>query len=177
MELGDFFGGENRRVIFEFAIPNVAELGEKHIANVVLRYTSVGDAVEMHEVTIPVHVNVVIAEDAEGVEANREVVDEVTIIRAAEDRRRAIELADEQRHEEAARLLEDRRRQMEERGTHSTRPDDFSAEIDELGFSSDRLRSGDYDAATRKQLEIERWYAMRSKKKRQWENPDDKEKW
>jgi hypothetical protein len=91
--------------------------------------------------------------------------------------KRAIELADQQRHEEAARILEDRRRQMEERRRHSSRPDDFSTEMDELGFTSDRLRSGQYDAATRKQLEIERWRAMQSKKKRQWENPDDKERW
>jgi len=177
VELGDFFGGENRRVIFEFAIPNVAELGEKHIANVVLRYTSVGDAVEMHQVTIPVHVNVVPSSEAEGVEADREVVDEVTIIEAAEDRKRAIELADQHRHEEAARLLEDRRRQMEDRRRHSSRPDEFSTEMDELGYSTERLRSGTYDAGTRKQLEIERWRAMQSKKKREWKNPDDKERW
>jgi Ca-activated chloride channel family protein len=177
VELGDFYGGENRRVVFEFAIPNVAELGEKHIADVVLRYTSVGDAVEMHQVTMPVYVNIVAAADAEGVEADRDVIDEVTIIKAAEDRRRAIELAEQRRHEEAAQLLEERRRVMEERRQYSSRPDEFASEVDELGYSSDKLRRGEYDAATKKQLELERWRARQSRKKPDWENPDDKEKW
>ena len=177
VELGDFYGGETRRVIFDFAIPNVAELGEKRIADIVLRYTAVGDAVEMHQITMPVYVNVVTATDAEGVEADRDVIDEVTILKAAEDRRRAVKLADQRRHEEAAQLLEKRRRVMEERRQYSSRPDEFATEIDELGYSSDRMRRGEYDAATRKQLELERWRARQSRRKPEWENPDDKDKW
>jgi Ca-activated chloride channel family protein len=177
VQLGDFYGGENRRVIFEFSIPNVADIGQKHVADVVLRYTSVWDGVEMHEVTIPVHVNVVIAEDAVGADADRDVVDEVLIIKAAEDRKRAIELAEVRRHAEAAELLEERHRELEERWQASSRPDEMVTELAELRYMSDRMRKGRYSPADKKRLEYERWRAMRSKEKPQWQNPDDKDKW
>ena len=120
VQLGDFYGGELRRVVFEFAIPNVADLGQKHIADVVLRYATIGDPVEMHEVTIPIHVNVVEADEAAGAEADREVVDEVLILKAADDRKRASDLADVGRYDEAAEILDVRGRRM--RGRCRVRP-------------------------------------------------------
>jgi len=177
VQLGDFYGGENRRVIFEFAVPNVADLGQKHIADVVLRYTSVGDSVEMHQVTIPVHVNVVDADEAASADADRDVVDEVLIIKAAEDRKRAIELAEERRHEEAAELLERRRREMEQRRQGSSRADEIATELDELDYMSGRMSRGEYDLYDKKRMLYERKRSMRSQRKPEWENPDDKEKW
>ena len=177
VQLGDFYGGENRRVIFEFSVPSVTDIGQRHIADVVLRYTSVGDQVEMHQVTIPIHVNVVETDEAAGADADRDVVDEVLIVKGAEDRKRAIELAEQRRHAEAAQLLEERHRDMERRQQYSSRSDDIAIELAELRYASDRMRRGRYSPVDKKRLEYERWRAMRSKEKPQWENPDDKERW
>ncbi len=177
IELGDFYGGEVRRVVFEFSVPNVADLGPKHIADVVLRYASVGDPVEMHEVTIPVHVNVVEADEADGAETDRDVVDEVLILKAAEDRKRATELADAGRYDEAAEILEERSRTI-----HAAMPDSALAaqmeiELAEMEHTTGRMRRREYDMYDKKRMTYESHRNMRSKPHKEWENPDEKDKW
>jgi Ca-activated chloride channel family protein len=176
-QLGDFYGGELRRVVFEFAVPNVADLGQKHIADVVLRYTTIGDPVAMHEVTIPIHVNVVKADEAEGAGADRLVVDEVLILKAAEDRKRASDLADDGRYDAAAEILEDRTREMRVAMMDSSRSDEMSVELDEMGHVTDKMRRRTYDAYDKKRMRYESQRNMRSKPHKEWENPDDKDKW
>ena len=177
VELGDFYGGELRRVVFEFAVPNVADLGPKHVANVVLRYATIDDPVEMHEVTIPIHVNVVEADEASGAEADREVVDEVLILKAAEDRKRARDLADAGRYDEAADILDVRGRTMSESMPGSTRAADMAVEMDEMRYSTERMRSREYDLYDKKRMHYESQRNRRSKPRKEWENPDDKDKW
>ena len=177
VQLGDFYGGELRRVVFEFAVPNVADLGQKHIADVVLRYTTIGDPVEMHEVTIPVHVNVVEADEAAGAEADREVVDEVLILKAAEDRKRATDLADMGRYDEAADILDVRTRRMQESMPGSTRAAEMAIEADEMRHSTERMRRREYDPYDKKRMHYESQRNRRSKPRKEWENPEDKDKW
>ena len=177
VELGDFYGGELRRIVFEFAVPNVAELGQKHIADVVLRYTPITDPVQMHTVTIPVTVNVVDGDEAAGAEADREVVDEVLILKAAEDRKRASDLADAGRYDEAARVLEERARTMGEAIVDSSRADEMQIELEEMRYATNRMHHRLYDAYDKKRMAYERHRNMRSKTRKEWENPDHKEKW
>ena len=177
VQLGDFYGGELRRVVFEFAIPNVADLGQKHIADVVLRYTTIGDPVEMHEVTIPVHVNVVEADEAIGAEADREVVDEVLILKAAEDRKRASDLADMGRYDEAADILDVRTRRMRDSMPGSTRAAEMATEADEMRHSTERMRSREYDLYDKKRMHYESRRNMQSRPREDWEDPDTKERW
>jgi len=177
VQLGDFYGGELRRVVFEFAVPNVGDLGRKHIADVVLRYATIGDPVEMHEVTIPVHVNVVEADEAAGAEADREVVDEVLILKAAEDRKRATDLADMGRYDEAADILDVRTRRMRDSMPGSTRAAEMAIEADEMRHSTERMRSRDYDLYDKKRMHYESQRNRRSKPRKEWENPEDKDKW
>ncbi len=177
VQLGDFYGGELRRVVFEFAIPNVADLGQKRIADVVLRYTTTGDPVEMHEVTIPVHVNVVEADEAIGAEADREVVDEVLILKAAEDRKRASDLADMGRYDDAADILDVRTRRMQESMPGSTRAAEMAIEADEMRHSTERMRRREYDLYDKKRMHYESQRNRRSKPRKEWENPEDKDKW
>ncbi len=177
VQLGDFYGGELRRVVFEFAVPNVADLGQKHIADVVLRYATIGDPVEMHEVTMPIHVNVVEADEAVGAEADREVVDEVLILKAAEDRKRARDLADAGRYDEAADILDVRTRRMGESMVDSTRAADMAIEVDEMRYSTERLQRREYDDYDKKRMLYEERRNRQSKPRKEWENPDDKDKW
>jgi hypothetical protein len=50
MQLGDAYGQERRRVVFELLVPAMASLGVTKVADVVLRYVSVGATVAAHEV-------------------------------------------------------------------------------------------------------------------------------
>ena len=42
-QIGDAYGGERRRIVFELRIPELAQLGPAKVADVVLRYVTVGD--------------------------------------------------------------------------------------------------------------------------------------
>ncbi len=57
VSLGDAYGDERRRVVFELHVPELATLGVKNVADVVLRYVTVGEEVAAHETTIPLTVN------------------------------------------------------------------------------------------------------------------------
>jgi len=177
VQIGDFYGGEKRRVIFEFAVPDVAQLGEKHLADVVLRYTSVGDPVEMHEVTIPIHVNVVTADEADAAGDDRDVVDEVLILKAAEDRKRASDLADEGNYDEAAEILESASENLRRAMTDSSRSDEIQSELQELGYVSGKMRRREYDPYDKKRMLYESRRNMQSKPRGEWEDPDAKERW
>ncbi len=177
VQLGDFYGGEMRRVIFEFAVPDVAELGEKHIADVVLRYTSVGDPIKMHQVTIPIHVNVVTADEADVADDDRDVIDEVLILKAAEDRKRASGLADDGRHDDAAEILESTSQTLRAAMVGSSRSHEMESELQELGYVSGRMRRREYDLYDKKRMMYESRRNTLSGPRGEWKDPDSKERW
>lgn len=94
LQLGDAYGGDRRRVVFGLHVPSLLEVGVAPIADVVLRYVSVGDEVIAHELTIPVVVNLVSADEAAAASPDLEVVEEVLVLKAALARDEAIRLAD-----------------------------------------------------------------------------------
>src|SRR5215210_187352 len=49
VQIGDGYGGERRRIVFSLQVPQLAELGPVHLADLVLRYVSVGDEIAHHE--------------------------------------------------------------------------------------------------------------------------------
>jgi Ca-activated chloride channel homolog len=59
LALADAYGDEVRRVVFELHLPSVAALGLAKVGEVVVRHVSVGAQVALHEVRIPLMVNVV----------------------------------------------------------------------------------------------------------------------
>jgi Ca-activated chloride channel homolog len=105
LELGDAYGGERRRVVFALHVPHVGALGPAKVADLVLRYVSVGEEIAEHELTIPVAVNLVSASEAAASQSDLEVREEVLILQAAQARDRAIELADAGEYEQAQKLL------------------------------------------------------------------------
>ena len=84
-QLGDAYAGQVRRVVVRLVVPALAELGPAKVADVVVRYTALGDEPAMHEVTLPVVVNAVSAEDAAAAVPDGRVVEEVTLLEAAKD--------------------------------------------------------------------------------------------
>src|SRR5439155_17457257 len=105
IQLGDVFADEERRVVFALRVPDLARLGVKKVADVVIRYVAVGEEVAMHEISLPVTVNLVSADEAAAAGADAEVTEEVLILRAAKAEREAMKLADEGRFDEAKELL------------------------------------------------------------------------
>ena len=99
--LGDAYAGEKRRVVFELHVPHLAALGPAPVAEIVLRYVSVGAKVEQHEVTIPLAVNLVSADEAAASAPDLEVREEVLVLKAARARDEAIRLADAGENEQA----------------------------------------------------------------------------
>jgi Ca-activated chloride channel family protein len=177
VQLGDFYGSETRRIVFEMNVPNVADLGPKQIGELVLRYTSVGDTIEMHDVTIPVTVNVVDADTAAAADINTDVNDEVLLLRTAEARREAMKRADSGDFDGAAEALSSVRSAVSFAMPASSRADDLRSELDELDYSTERMRQRTYDALERKRMHYQSHRNLRSRDRKEWKNPDEEEPW
>lgn len=65
VELGDFYSGEQRRLLVSIEVPAMAGLGLATVAHFVLQFVSIPDLLA-HTVTLPVAVNVVPGDVAEG---------------------------------------------------------------------------------------------------------------
>lgn len=94
VELGDAYGGETRRVVFELQIPHLAELGPVPVAELVLRYAGVGGPVALHESRIPLVVNAVSATEAADAAGDAGVREQVIVLAAARAREEAIRRSD-----------------------------------------------------------------------------------
>jgi Ca-activated chloride channel family protein len=90
VELGDFYGEEERKLVLQFDVPAIAGLGLAKIADIELRYVEL-PALKTHTVTVPVHVNVVPGDEAAGRVANATVRTEVAFQEAQSAKRQAAE--------------------------------------------------------------------------------------
>ena len=79
--------------MFQLHVPRLAELGVKRVADVVLRYTAIGEQIAVHEVQIPVTVNLVSADEAAAAKADHEVTEEVIVLLSARAQEQAREHA------------------------------------------------------------------------------------
>ncbi len=103
--LGDAYGDERRRVVFALHVPRLGELGVVKVADLVVRYVTVGDEVAEHTLSVPVAVNLVSADEAAAAAPDLEVTEEVLVLKAARARDEAIRLADAGDFDGARRLL------------------------------------------------------------------------
>jgi Ca-activated chloride channel family protein len=94
MQLGDAYAGDRRRIVLALHVPRLAELGVETIAELVVRYVSVGAEVAEHVLTLPIVVNAVSAQEAAAAGPDAEVHEEVLVLKAARARDEAIRLAD-----------------------------------------------------------------------------------
>ena len=90
LELGDFYGGEERRVVVEFRVPAMAELGVAQIAELTLTHVEL-PALQQHQVSIPINVNVVPGDEAAGRVASVEVQREKLLLQAQKSKAAAEE--------------------------------------------------------------------------------------
>lgn len=81
VELGDFYGDEERKIVLEFNVPAIAGLGLAQIAEVELEYVEL-PSMTTHKVSVPVQVNVVPGDEAAGRIANPTVKTEAAFQKA-----------------------------------------------------------------------------------------------
>jgi Ca-activated chloride channel family protein len=147
--LGDAYAGETRRVVLELHVPYLAALGPAPVAEIVLRYVSVGSQIEQHELTIPLAVNLVSSDEAAASAPDLAVRGEVLVLKAARARDEAIRLADAGENEQAMRLISGAESQLRCAGMS----DEADALADELPLLEHVVYSA--DPASRKRLHFE----------------------
>jgi hypothetical protein len=149
-------------VLFELGIPSLASLGVAKVADLVVRYVSVGEQVATHELTLPIVVNMVSADEAKTAGVDTDVVDEVLILKAARAQEEARKLAGQGDFDEARSLLETTSRQLRSRAAESRIPDELLAKAEGLEIHADDMSVQRYDLSSRKHLT----YDIRSARRR-----------
>ena len=154
-QLGDAYGDERRRVVFQLQVPRLPTLGPAQIAQVIVRYVSVGEQVAMHELTVPVVVNAVSADDAAASVPDAEVTEEVTVLLSARAQDEARDLADAGRFDEAQRRLHVAADRLRLISAGSPRAEELELEAKRLEHRGDEIAGGMYDAMSRKHMSFE----------------------
>jgi len=147
VQLGDAYAGDRRRIVLALHVPRLAELGVETIAELVVRYVSVGDEVAEHVLTLPIVVNAVSAAEAAAAGPDGAVHEEVLILKAARARDEAIRLADVGDVAGAQSALRLAARSVSLSPVASAR---LAGEVQDLEHAARSL--DDYGVTTRKQL-------------------------
>lgn len=164
--LGDAFAGQRLRVVLRLHIPDLASLGVQEVAEVVLRYVTVDDAVVSHQQTIPVTVNAVSAEEAAGAPADPEVSDEVVVLLAARATDEARRLADRGEDTQAATVLSEVAGQLRQVAPRSEKSEDLLRQAHDLERTRAELDDHAYDAAASKRLHYRANEMKRNRRRR-----------
>lgn len=151
--LGDLFGDEQRKLIFNLVVPALADLGAVTLAEVVIRWIDItGDSVEMHTRTLPVSVNVVPPAQATGEARDVSVTEEVVILEAGTARKEARKAADSGDLDRARSVLKEQTERLRSIPSASALFATATDDIEELERFSHRLESRTYDRIDSKQL-------------------------
>jgi Ca-activated chloride channel homolog len=160
--IGDAYGDEIRRLVFALHIPQVAALGPAKVADVIVRYVAVGDEIAAHELTVPVTVNLVSADEAAAADLDGEVTEEVWLLKAAQARREAIAAADAGDHLASMRIMRSASTDLRGAvGACSARYDEFMAEAELL--ESEAQASTAADPTWRKRMTDQAWRRNRGR--------------
>lgn len=131
VELGDFFGAEQRKVLLKFHVPGMPALGLARIATLELAYVELPALIE-HVVSLPINVNVVPGDEAAGRVPHPTVQSEVLFQEAQDVKRQASEAFERGDVGAGERLFDEAKARLRE--ALPIAPTSFAAEIHaELG--------------------------------------------
>ena len=164
LQVGDLFGGERRRFVFNLQIPDLAKLGPARVAEVVVRYVKVGDQVAAHETTVPVIVNLVSADEAAAAALDQEVLEEVVFLHAARARKEAAREADEGHYDRARALLGEAAEEIRRIAPRSKRSFELMDEVAMLESHAGAMSEQSYEPTARKMMMSESWRRNRGRK-------------
>ena len=122
------------------------------VADVVIRYASVGDEVAVHETTVPVTVNLVSADEAAAASPDNEVTEEIVVLKAARAQEEARAKADQGDWGGARKVLSDASDELRKRAPSSPRAQELLTHADELEQRADLMAPAAYDSASRKAM-------------------------
>ena len=152
VQLGDATARMRRRVVFQLHIPEVASLGVAKVADVVIRYVSVGEEIAQHQVKLPITVNMVSADEAKAVEGDQDVVEEVLILKAARAQEEARNKADEGDFEAAQALLRTAGDELRAIAPGSKRADELLEQAQMFDRTMPLMSRMAYDPSVAKQM-------------------------
>jgi Ca-activated chloride channel family protein len=166
LQLGDAYGEERRRVVFSLHVPRLEVLGPVRVADLVVRYVSLGDEIAAHELHLPVLVNLVAADEAAAAGPDAEVVEEIVILKSARAQAEARTLAMEGRIDEATSLLHARADDLRRIAPASARAEELLQQADEMQGFGDTMSLGAFDAMHAKQMRYSTWQKQRGRPRR-----------
>jgi Ca-activated chloride channel family protein len=147
--LGDAYGSELRRVVAELLLPPVRPEGPFVLGEAIVRWSTFGDAVELHTVTIPLGVTVSADPNAVDAAADPQVHEQVNILRAAEERRKALEAMERRDFDAASAAFSSAAGLLTEIGGDPML-------IEELNVDAQRMANRDWDDMSSKKHFSER---------------------
>jgi Ca-activated chloride channel family protein len=150
VQVGDAYGDEVRRIVFQLHVPDMALLGPAKVADVIVRYVAVGEDIAQHELKVPVTVNLVSADEAAAAELDAEVTEQVWLLRAAKARRDAMDAAERGDWDTSRKLLSEASDTLRSQALGAANPDMLFAEAVVLDASADA--SAELDPMWRKRL-------------------------
>ena len=162
VSLGDAYGDERRRIVFQLHVPRLETLGARRVAEVVLRYVSVGEQIAAHDVTIPVTVNLVSADEAAAAEADHEVTEEVVVLMSARAQEQAREHADRGEFDAATKVLGEAASELRKVVPGSAQAAELLAQAEMLEENLTWMSDERYRSASKKAM----LYQMRSSRER-----------
>ena len=165
VSLGDAYGDERRRLVFELHVAELVALGVTKLAEVVLRYVSIGEEVAMHETRVPLTVNLVSADEAAAAEVDHEVTEEVVVLKAARAQAQAREHADRGEFEIARKLLSEAADELRELAPGSAQADELLFTAEGLSVNAASMDPGLWDASARKQMHYQSRSTSQRRKK------------
>jgi hypothetical protein len=151
VQLGDAYGGERRRVVAALQLAPQTSTGPVTVGEMVLRWASVVGQVALHTVTIPLVIGVT-DEPLDATVVNAEVVEQVDVLKAAAERRKADEAMRRGDLGGAAVSFRIAASMLSSRSSF----DEYDDEVSELLADADRLDAGDIDPNM-----VKRHYSLR----------------
>ena len=152
VNVGDSYADESRRVVFELQIPSMAKLGVATVAEVVIRYVTVGDEVAARELKLPLTINMVSADEASKAAPDNEVVEEALILKSARAQAEARDKADRGDFKGAQELLRSTADELRRAAPHSTKPDELVGDAASLEDAANTSVEGAWGSASSKAL-------------------------
>ena len=127
VQLGDFYAGENRRFMIDLEVPGMAALGLATVATVTLDYLNLADMTDF-SVVLPIQVNVVPDDIAQGRTANTVVRAERMVLRAQSEKALATEELHSGRVKDAAQRLKSAATNLRKEAADISATDEQSSE-------------------------------------------------
>lgn len=172
LNLGDAYSDEARRVVFELHIPQLAALGVTKVADVVLRYTSIGNEISMHELSLPLKVNMVSTDEAAAAGPNQEVVEEVLILKATRAQEEARKRANEGNFGEAQALLRATAEELRSNAVNSKRAQELLEDAEFMDGMTFSASPETWDSHASKSAHFRAWNKQRGRQPRP--SPDER---